>query len=346
MKKTLLALGATLVLGLAACDPDDSKTATPGGGASSGEYTPTVKIASISDDDDIDRWNWASDKVTSIDHYEGATLRNTTTFTYDGNQLTKIDLPGSESIEFAYSGGKISHVTMAHHDLPMPMSMAVSYNGDAMSGLSMPISEAMVQQLIGEILGEVLNGGGMDFKGGKATGGSVQVDLTWNGNNVSRKVNTMSLTYDLPVEQLLNLANAMMGSEIAQYAELIRNGLAMMGMTAVPLNLTIADTIDFTHDQNNNPMHGFLGGFEDPESLPGLLSRNNIVSTHQYGSTSYHLELGALAAMLPEQYAQMVANTMPRESDRENYTYQYNAKGYPTSVTSSYGDVKQFTYIE
>lgn len=343
MKKLFLALAAVAVMGLTACDPDDGNAA-----ARSGVYNPEVKIASMEyGDNDRDQWNWADNKLVSIDHYSSDHIDGSTTFEYNSdNQLTKVTDDDGFTLEYGYTNGLLSSVTVSE----MNATFNVNYSNNQISNFQMPISQEMLNSMVQELIGGLLNGDMEDYRTLSAKAGNenmIQFNLVWNNGNVSRMAGNTSITVDLPVSDMLSIATNLFGEEFSAYTDVISGAMQMMGITSVPLAFNMGDTIDLTYDQNHNPLQGFMGEFS-PEMIPVILSGNNVTSSTQYGFMSYHLQLPAmLLAMLPAEFASRTSGTIPTgEGETVTFSYQYNSKGYPTVATSSYGEVTSFTYVE
>ena len=341
MKKIFALLGVVAIVSLSACKKDDPQPEPAGGGTSNppvvtasteGIYAPDAKVQTIKEDGiTVEEWSWENGKLTTVTPYEdgAAATADARLYAYDGhNRITSI-ADGEMEMTFAYSGDKLQSFTLKNEGETMMTSTVSARANDKISKLDVAMSEGAISGMLGEMVGNISD---------DAVSNVVStVDLTWTGDNVTRTITSFGATVTMTMSQLAEMLN--LTSLVAQYPT-IQTILNLYGSRPMDLVISVADTANYTYDGKNNPFCGFLFGLEEFS----LLSKENVVSFTSNGTMTMELpaELMTLLAAVPG-LSQTMSYPVPSES--ENYTYQYNAAGFPVSKNNGEKTV-EYIYVQ
>lgn len=339
------------MLGLAACedDSDGQKDGAQRPPSTEGIYSPEVRVNYVTFDDGSvpQLWEWnegqleavsysdncggategivftyAKDRVISVtENMEGQ--RTETRYTYDsdyyvtnvtmsagGVQLLGLDVKHNKS-------GRISHI-----DATVSAEYLSTLMGMLMNGLSVKFSRTPLARLVSPQVAEIIVRAAGRRPGSKLTlnGTSVQLDLQWEGDNVSRII----------VNAEIDAAATM--DDISQFVDLGEEA-AQIGMLQGehPLMVSVRDTMDLYYDNHVNPLKGYLGTI-----ALSMLSANNNTALNNHGIADINL-------LLNGQYP--VTRSMPL-SQFEESIYTYTAEGYPENVTDNNGKTSTYHYVQ
>ena len=352
MKKIMVILCATALLGLGACNKDKDKKGNGGNQSqaeqSEGLYNPSAKIDRVhysnSTSDEV--WQWQGDRVVSI-----------TTETADGGEETSIILDYNDEgriqsvftgmmgaqveVDFNYNAQKlITGATVGTMGYEMA-NATVSHNTQKkVDHISLDIDDAMLNELIQLLSMFIGDSNNILPFATVAPDSKFSIDdkafdayFAWSGNNVSRmiinaRINLTTTLNELPTELLATLVPE-------EYASMIDLALELAGDQPLPIQLTVIDTVDYTYDSHKNPLQGFLGRMSI-----AALSANNIVSVASHGNANIEasLSMGMLGS-LPLSYDYPLD-----EMGSASYSYTYTSAGYPHVVTDHEGNTTEYTY--
>ena len=333
---------AVAALALTACHKDPVQ---PDGGnqeeqipTGDGVYNPGMHITGVMYDDGTapETWVWQDRKLQSInqdDNCGGYTPLNV--FSYNGWRMSQMvmygDLPGT--VSYAYSGDKISGFSITSGGMPVATADVV-HTGDKITHLDLDVNSEMMQLLLNMIgdMGGLGGLGGFGFKSGDSkvsfTSADVDVDLAWNGDNVSRMVMTADVVLGVTIEEIQQVVplDSLLGS--------MASFLSLLGNQELPLTVSIVDTMDYTHDSHPNPLCGLLGRVD-----ASVLSANNVTSMTNHGTMNAVLTITipVIGNTVNVPYSRPIGEGMTT-----TYTYNYNAAGYPVEVV---GDGRTTTYF-
>lgn len=347
-KSVMVALCAMSMLAMVACnDKEDENGGQQGGNTpavNEGVYNPAQKIVDIKENGGLsEHWTWDGNKLMSMTPYYDGTLDedNAVTFTYNSNgMITKVaEGDGGFETTVAYNGSnQISSLTV-NQDGEMMYAMSPVHGSDGkINKVNLDLSDEFIQMLASQII----NGGGMDFKAKaepvKAVTDNVvaSVNLTWNGNNVSRSIVNAVFSGSMSLSELAELP--MFAAMLEQYPT-VQAALAMLGSTSVPVEITVADTMDYTYEAGtNNPYCGLTTGIADME-FATYLSAALVKSSLENGSVSFNATLPVPGLPLP--YV-----TKTADNETVSFTYTLNAANFPQTCTGSDGSVIEYIYAE
>lgn len=353
MKKTLLALSALMMLGLAACDPDDDKPITPGGEtpdnpSGSYSYSPALKISQIKDSGQvIEQWSWNGNRLDRVvsESEEGS---DTATFGYTGYVLTSINTTDGTEAILNYQDGLLNKVTLTSPTslgTPVTADITLAYNGTKVSNIQMPIPEELFNSLMGN---DDIPESFKQAKGSKNNSGALNIDFLWSGNNVTTTNMTATLSYDINGADLMEMAS-MFGLD--QLAENIpAAALAILANVNFPTEMTVTIVNNSTYDEMINPLCGYMGALVDMNDLDNLelgsiFSANNVLTSASSTTMNYSITIPA-EVMLALQLAGFnlssygitspISGSVPMDEETVTYTYQYNNEGFPTLINNTY----------
>lgn len=338
MKKIIAIVCAAAMLSLAACHKDKNE---PNNNAEEpqreGVYNPSAKISAVhysdsSREDEV--WMWEGNQLVAVE--PGVD------FTYSNGRVSTIYMSlmgvGAE-VELNYGSDKLIYAAPIHVMGMEATTVQVRHNSQKkVDRLSFELDNMMmnaVLQLLMDFINSDSNGGILPFlhpaPASKATIDSnlTKVDILWTGENATRalinaKINMTTTLNELPRE----LIESQLGETITELA------LAMIGDTPLPVTLSIADTIDYTYDDHNNPLKGYLGAIDI-----SALSNNNVETSNNHGAASITANISVFGSSYPLSYS------YPIEIGYTSYTFQYNSNGYPTRKTDQDGNITEYTYL-
>lgn len=335
MKKLFLALGAVAMMGLAACDPDNENNLS-----NNGQYAPEMKISEIRRDGDTRQaWTWNENKLERVDYRSNGQTISSATFTYDGDRLVQVTGPYDALTRLIYSGNQISQIEFQQDGIAGTFNL--EYNNGKVNKMTLPFSREILQELAGDDFPEFITRGT----------GEMVVDLTWTGNNVSRQVLAANFSASISASEMMEMAE-MMG--MSDMLEPIAPFVGMLAAFQFPITLSMTTTTTVSHDDKHNPFQGYMGRFSIQEEIHTIFSANNPTTVSSTTEMNYSLTLpDGLPAMLAAMGVNLadygitfpITGTVPMDEDVDNYSYQYNDRGFPTHITDDY-DTEEIIYAE
>ena len=335
MKKILMAVCVISVLSLVGCKKDSNDpTPTPQEQGSEGIYNPGAKIATRTTDNGMEQWVWDGAKV---DRIESADLDGNVTgvqqFTYNGDRIATATqtVEGIETeMRVNYSGNLVSSIGV-YTDGTQSLNATVNHNAaNKISSIHLDVDASYITNL----LGSLMQGGGFNFvnaKGGRKlslTSTDINATFEWQGDNVSRMIIVADIEAGVTMDDIAQVVdlNAMLG-DMASLLALIQG--------EQPLTVHLRDTIDFTYDDQHNPLQGFIGLLD-----PQVLSANNYMLMDNHGIADINLTLNVpIMGPYPIEHSQPIVRVM-------DYYYTYNGAGFPLTVTDDEGNSTTYTYNE
>lgn len=366
MKKLFFALCAVAALGMTACNKENQNNGNNGNNnqqeqipEGEGIYNPAKHIASVEyGDATVETWNWVDRKLQSITTSDFDGNNSMATFSYNGWRLSQMTMEGGDfpgTVTYSYSGDKMSNFTISSAGMQMA-SVDIVHTGDKITHLDMNVDNAALQMLV-NMLGNMGDFGGLftpamgnqltasiaraaqaATKGGKFTVGDTEfdVDFTWTGENVSRVLLTATINVGVTGDELSQLMS--LDPSMSTYASLLSY---VAGDQELPVVVTVNDTMEYTYDNHVNPKQGFFGAVNITLDAD-MLSANNTASATNHGTVSADITITIPflgAQHIP--YSQAIG-----DGEIIDYTYIYNAAGYPATVEGSDGSVTIYTYQE
>lgn len=379
MKKIIVALCAVVMVAMVSCKKDEPQTNRPNNPNSrteepqrEGEYRPKCKISSLvfSDNTAPEIWLWdnATGLLTSVndDDFCGGYIEktrfgytsdgrvNTVTVTNTGSEGLPLlgSISGTLSVE--YDGDYISAISLVR-DGSQLLTASVDHNPKhQISHMEMTIDTALINDLLGGLLGGFDFGKGADIVAMAVrsvakqvsdsklafTSAGASVDFEWTGDNVSRMAANISVTGSVTLNEINSVID--ITPYLDSFLQSFMGGiitsdmaLALIGDMPMPVSLSLADTIDYTYDDQHNPKKGFMGTFGAE-----MLSASNVTFSNTYGMMNAVLSISLMGqgGEFPFSY--------PLPSSGSSLTYTYNAAGFPLTVTNSDDRVTNYTYME
>lgn len=330
MKKILLAVCAIAVVSLVGCKKDPV-TPDPQPDPTSGEgiYNPGAHIATAATDSETQHWYWNDSKLDRIEttDLEGESS-NVQQFSYNGNRIASVTqtVQGvATETRVTYSGNYISAITV-YTDGNQSLNATVSHNSaNKINRLDLDVDASYITTLLGNIMGDMGMKNGRKFTLNSA---NIYATLDWQGDNVSRMIVHADISAGVSIQEISQIVdlNEMLG-DMASLLSLIQG--------EQPLTLALVDTIDYTYDQQHNPLQGLIGILD-----PSVLSANNPTLMDNHGNANVNL---TLSVPLVGQYPIQRDVPITRVTD---YIYTYNNAGYPLTVNEDGGSFTTYTYNE
>lgn len=327
-----MAVCAIAVLALTGCkkDPADTNPQQTGG---DGIYNPGAKIATVTTDNEVQTWTWNGSK---LDRIETTDLNGDATgvqqFSYNGNRISSITqtVAGvATETRINYAGNLISSIGILT-DGNQSVTATVSHNADnKISRMDLDIDASYFGNLLG-----MLMQGGFNFKDAKGNSklslnsATVYATFEWQGDNVSRMIVNADIDGGISMDdisQFVDLTEVL--GEAASFASLIQG--------EQPLVISLRDTMEFTYDNNHNPMQGLIGILD-----PTALSANNAILTDNHGMADITLTLN-----IPILGAYPIERSEPIVRVTDLF-YTYNEAGFPLTVHDDEGNQTTYTYHE
>lgn len=352
MKKFMTIVCATALLGMVACNKDKDEGGNGGNSQTEtvtgeGIYRPAVKIDRINHSDSTadEVWVWDGDRVDEItsDSEEG-----NVSFTYDSEdrvQSITSYISGTQlGFAFGYDPQKyISGVNVNAMNIDMASAVTTHNAQNKLSHISLTVNEELLNMLLSllpTIMGD--STGNLPFSFLTAAPASkftvddqaADIDFVWTGENVSRMIISGRLNFTTTLNEMPTELLQTMAGDYADMIDIAINVLNL-GDTPIPVQVTVSDTVDYTYDNQKNPLKGFLGHVDI-----AALSANNLltVSGHGNANLSASLSLGALGA-LPFNYDYPL-----NDLGSASLSYTYTSDGYPHVVTDADGNTTTYTY--
>lgn len=332
MKKILLAVCAIAIVSLTGCKKDDP-TPEPQPTAGEGIYNPGARIATINNNDGTQHWIWADTKLDRIESSDPDGLATgVQQFSYNGNRIASMTqtIEGIETeTRITYSGNYISAIGI-YTDGTRSVNATVSHNADnKISRMDLDIDASYFSNLLGMLMQGDLNF--KDSKGNRKLSlntATVYATFEWQGDNVSRMIVNADIDGGISMDDI---------SQFVDLTEFLGDmaSLASAIQGEQPLVISLRDTMEFTYDNNHNPMQGLIGILD-----PTALSANNAILTDNHGIADINLTIN-----IPILGAYPIERSQPivRVTD---YTYTYNAAGFPLTVSDDEGNQTTYTYQE
>ena len=336
MKKILMAVCAISVLALTGCkkdDPTDNHN-NQEQQESEGIYNPGARIATRNTDGGTEQWVWNGTKLDRIESFD---LDGLTTgvqqFTYNGDRLASVSqtIEGIETeTRITYDGNLISSIGIYTAGVESA-NVAVSHNAaKKINRLDLDVDAAYINTILGMLMGD----GGFNFAAAKSgekftlNSTDVYATLEWQGDNVSRMIVNAEINAGVTMDDI---------SQVVDLTEMLGDmaSLIMSLPGEHPLVVSLHDTIDFTYDDNHNPLQGFLGMLD-----PQVLSANNYTLMNNHGIADVNLTIN-----IPIMGAYPIEQSIPITRVMD-YFYTYNAAGFPLTVNDDEGNMTTYTYQE
>lgn len=327
MKKTFIAfLSVAFALGFVSCQKEQTVVIPIDGDTTpavpteptyqEGVYAPLMKIASIDREEATsETWTWTGDLLTSVTTTEGGTRQ----FTYDNKRLVRAT--GSESgigadATFAYNGDQMVRCVASNSGTDV-MMLSFSHANGRINGADIALDAEYISSMLDGL-----------FPMGKGkhvdpiqilldtTDNSARIDLTWDGKNVSQ----LRVTGDIPFQLSKEMYEALKPYLPVDQSILSLIDFYFMVSNALPMQIVVSDTIDYTYDTKINPFFCYFGDID-----PTCLSLNNVLSATTHGSV-------AINVTLTQNPMQVFSQPI---DDRKVYFYEYNDRNYPTMVEGS-----------
>jgi hypothetical protein len=329
MKKVFIVFAATaLALGFVACT--EKENITPTGGDTTpteptyqeGVYAPLMKIETLNyDDGTVQTWNWNGEQLMSVT--EGNDSRQ---FTYSNGRIAQVSgtmsnlmgmIPNVTGVvSFTYNGNLLDKSTVNSDGTDLALMTFNHADGKISS-----VDAAVDAEYISGMLDGMMTGA----KGQKinpkqilldTSDNSIHAELVWEGKNVKQMVVMGNIPFELSKEAYETLKPYLP----VEQAMLSLIDLYFLVSDAIPLQISISDTMDYTYDNKINPYYCYMG-----ELVPANLSLNNYLTMSSHGTAT-------ISVTLTETPMKVVSQPI---NDYEEYTYEYNEKNYPTYVEGS-----------
>lgn len=331
MKKILLAVCAIAVVSLTGCKKDDP-TPEPQPTTGEGIYNPEAHIATVSNDDGTQHWVWAGSKLDRIESRdlegEAAGVQQ---FSYNGNRVSSITqtVEGIETeTRVTYSGNLISAIGI-YTDGNRSVNAAVSHNaGNKINRIDLDVDASYISTLLGDLIGDIDLGGAKNGSKFTLNNADIYATLEWQGDNVSRMIINADINAGITMEDI---------SQFIDLTEVLGDAAAFVSLIQgeQPLTISLKDTIDYTYDDQHNPLQGMIGMLD-----PQVLSANNYTIMDNHGMADVNLTINIpFVGPYPIERSVPVARVM-------DFVYTYNNAGFPLTVTDDQGNQTTYTYQE
>ena len=355
MKKILVVVCTITLLGLAACnkdkDNDNGQNTEQPTNQGDGIYNPGAKIDQIHYSDSAtpdEVWQWEGDRVMSISMTAaGGSEQAGISFDYnnEGRIADIFTTVMGAPIEAAlnYNAQKLINGASIYAGGTTMATAQVSHNAQQkVNRISLDVNDEVLAQLV-QLISMLLSDSNSIMPFLTTTPSSkfsidndaFEANFIWGGNNVTRMIvnaqlNMTTTLNEIPTGLLQTLVPA-------DYASMIELAVTLMGDTPIPVQVTVTDTVDYTYDNQQNPLRGFLGRMSI-----AALSANNLatVTGHGKANISGSLNLGLMGS-LPINYDYPL-----NDLGNASYSYTYTPDGYPLVVTDADGNTTEYVYKE
>ena len=371
MKKVFVAiLALALLAGAVSCKKDDPTPAddpTEEGGGNQdsdtepsyqeGIYNPWRHITCLQNTGTNQQWSWNSGTPRQLTAITDQTSGESYTFTYKNSGLlataTHSEDGNSYLYTYSYDDGELDRYTIKKANTTMA-------EGEVSHNTSGKITSASYDNFHPELCLSMI-GYDMDPANVTLTSSSYNVAYTWVGDNVSQVSESGSFAGKVAMSELIDYFGDELTSGISSYANIVMLFLQEMGDEQVDYTVSVTRSTNYTYDTQRNPFRGFWG--EGLMLNDYVLSANNCTASTAVGNGTFN---SGITISLPEECPSWVPSTYQflwsviraLLNNKEipinrtiplnktlSYTYQYNDKGFPTSITC--GDVRTaITYAE
>lgn len=331
MKKILLAVCAIAVVSLTGCKKDDP-TPEPQPTTGEGIYNPEAHIATVSNDDGTQHWVWAGSKLDRIESRdlegEAAGVQQ---FSYNGNRVSSITqtVEGIETeTRVTYSGNLISAIGI-YTDGNRSVNATVSHNaGNKINRIDLDVDASYISTLLGDLIGNFDLGGAKNGSKITLNNADIYATLEWQGDNVSRMIINADINAGITMDDI---------SQFIDLTEVLGDAASLVSLIQgeQPLTISLTDTIDYTYDDQHNPLKGMIGMLD-----PQVLSANNYTIMDNHGMADVNLTINIpFAGPYPIERSVPVVRVM-------DFVYTYNNAGFPLTVSDDQGNETTYTYQE
>lgn len=343
MKRIIAIVCAAAMLSLTAChkdkEKDNTSSNTPAQPQGEGIYNPGAKIGSItySDDTPDETWQWEGDQLMAIST-DGQT--NGTLFDYQNGRVSSVttEVMGIYAdVMLNYNSEKYIQGASVMVSGFEAIGVQVRHNSQKkVDRLTLDIDNTVLNAVL-QFLMEMMGDSNSIFPfmspapANKVTidDNSFVADIFWTGNNATRVIINASISLTTTLNEL---PRELIESQLGEMTDV---ALALIGDNPLPVELTLCDTIDYTYDNQKNPLKGFLGKVDI-----AALSANNVESTYNTGGVSITatISLGVMG-QYPFSY------DYPLELGTKYYEHEYNSNGWPVSITDDEGNTTVYNYL-
>ncbi len=214
---------------------------------------------------------------------------------------------GTTQVE--WSNGNVSKLTI-FFGTDSAEEYVYTYNGGTLSRVNKNMGGSLKEYWLTTYSGSNLTQFSQYDSVGTLIGKNV---LTYTGGNISSNKNYLYCAgQEYPISIFDYSHSGGNISSITQSVDIGNAFSAAFCSAPLPENMLVVESINYTHDSNNNPAAGVFVPIDI--FLTGMLNQNNIQSTAVSGSTT------------------------------STNTFIYNSAGFPTRITESTGGVTDITY--
>lgn len=331
MKKILLAVCAISLISLVGCKKDDP-TPEPQPTTGEGIYNPDAHIATVVNNDGTQQWIWNGDKLDRIESSDNdGNATSVQQFTYNGNRIASISqtISGVQTeTRVTYSGNLISAIGI-YTDGNRSVNANVSHNAsNKINRIDLDVDASYISTLLGDLIGNIDLGGMKNGSKFTLNNADIYATLEWQGDNVSRMIINADINAGITMDDL---------SQFIDLTEVLGDAASWVSLIQgeQPLIISLKDTIDYTYDDQHNPLQGMIGMLD-----PQVLSANNYTIMDNHGMADVNLTIN-----IPFVGSYPIERNVPivRVSD---LFYTYNNAGFPLTVSDDQGNETTYTYHE
>lgn len=315
-----------------------------------GVYNPGMHISSIMGPGRAQSWSWDNSNPKQLTSIRDVTNGSEYTFTYKGSGRWGVSSYTEDGVShrltYSYDDGTLDNFEVRQNDLLMTKA-EVFYTAGHIGHISYGnLANKYLIQLVNKQYGLDLSTNSSIDLGHP----SFTVNYEWNGNNVSSESIDVTLVGSMSLTDLYSLfESSFSNSGLGQYAGIIPLIIQYMGDSVYDFTITMNTESAYTYDNKNNPFHGFWA--KGLLFNTQVLSANNVLTQTVIGALRFQSSIAISFPQecpdwMPSSIASMwpiirgILNNMRIPIDRtfpldksNSFTYQYNAQGYPTSVT-------------
>lgn len=320
MKKLIFSLAiASLVMGMVGCKKDNNHDNAMGEGV----YAPEMRIATITNENSTQTWEWGSSKLASISDSKGGSAQ----FDYTGNKISNItstlNTANPMQMKYDYDDGWMTKLSVIEDNKNIMVANIRHNANDQISGLTATLNEDYLMSAIGDMIGlGAKNGSKFTF-----SNQDIQMAFVWSGNNVKQAILTANLSGSISASDIVDMVGSENLGEIGSFISLLSGDF--------PLSISVKDTMTYTYDNHHNPFYMLLT--DGP--MPTTLSENNPLTMENSGKGDLKITLS-----IPMLGEYPIEQSIPIK-DNDAWTYEYNSKGFPTKISNTDG-IQTITYME